>query len=295
MLPMPAHLLARSRLSERIPLQNNSQLGFGNETPLVKMETGESFARAWRITLGRAERHDGSPPLLNGATTVNTSTPVFASQMFGYSAGQQATPQAPPRRDAPVALGSVIPLFVQIAWGMGSGGAQRLLAHWPMQGASLVVCGSYVEVFAGSFLFGLSDAVLPTVQASIAPDDGEVSADSMELSLTQSQLVDIDDVASPVVVYVPDYARRVRVVLRDSETGNVFPTGHPRCQLAWFNDIGTVIATEMQGTTIGAPPDWYPVPAGAVLLRVMSPGPNLDCDETVWVIATADIHWRIAP
>jgi hypothetical protein len=228
----------------------------------------------------------------------NNSSPIFNAQVFGYAAGEQNTPQLPPRRDAPVAGTGldVDPLFVEIAWGTSMGGVARLLAHWPMQGSSIVVTGSYVEVFAGTFLIDCVDGQLPVLQAAIAPDDGLAVSDSAELSLQQSPVVNVGEAAGDAaVLYVPDFARRVMVVLTDPTTGHVESTGHPRCWFDWFDDSGILCASWMQGSVIGVAPQYVPVPARATLLRIGTPGPSLACGEDLFTSQVAQVDWRIAP
>lgn len=164
---------------------------------LAKVTTEDQRGRSWRITLSRLNRNDQFAPNL---------FPLFDVQDFSYTFGdiRSASPAAgtvPPRRNNPV-LGSNFPAnnadcdppFVQVAWGMSVGATNRMVAHWPMQGASLVVEGSYVEVFAGESLLTPGDPQitiqeLPTFAASITPVDGLPSEAAGELSLQQSVLM----------------------------------------------------------------------------------------------------------
>jgi hypothetical protein len=289
----------RSRLAERVNIPPDE--GAGRDTSLARVEVTENEARAWRITLGRADRQDQRGPLVRGGA-VSASSPIFNSQLYSYAAGFQNTPASPPVRDNPVATAGADcdPLFVQVAWGMSVGGAHRLIAHWPMQGASLVVYGSFVEVFAGTFLAGYSGVPLddtPTLQASIAPADGLAVSAAGELSIQQDDPITVGYAAAgdPAVLYVPDYAREVRVVLVDPVTLRVFDFGHPRCLLEWFDDGPNVIDGWAQGSSIGVTPGYQRVPARATMLRIGTPGANLDCGETPFATCVAMTHWRLAP
>jgi hypothetical protein len=153
---------------------------------------------------------------------------------------------------------------------------------------------------AGTFLAynpGTSQEDMPVLQASVVPADGLSVDDAGELSLQQTEPIVVGYAAAgdPAVVYVPDYARRVLVILRDQTTGRVFDTGHPRCHLEWFNDLGTNVEADMQGSSIGVPPQWFAVPAQATLLRIGTPGPDIDCNEAPFSACQASIHWRVAP
>ena len=96
-------------------------------------------------------------------------------------------------------------------------------------------------------------------------------------------------------VYVPDFARRVRVVLTvlDTRFGGlnyrVPVTGDPACQLVWYDDQGDVVEGAFQSTETGfsAPPVWHPIPARAVMLGIY--GGNADATFT------ALVNWRLSP
>lgn len=291
--------LNRSRTAETVIIDPDE--GSGRETPLARMSVDESEARSWRVTLGRADRRDGRSPLVRG-TTVNASSPIFNSQIFGYCAGAQNTPQDPPVRDNRVASdgNDVDPIFVEIAWGMSVGQAHRLIANWPLLGGTVELYGSYVEVFAGTFLaYGVSETDdCPKLTASIAPADGVTVGASAELSIQQQEPITVGYAAAgdPAVLYVPDFAREVRVVLVDGATNRPFDSGHPRCNLEWFDDQGpTVIDAWAQGSSIGVAPSWQRVPAQATMLRIGTPGANIDCNETPFTQCVAMVHWRVAP
>jgi len=288
--------LVKSRTADRVEIRDGR-----NETPIAQIRVNPSEARDWRVTLGRAERRDGRPPLVP-ASSVNNSSPLFSSQIYGYAAGFQNTPQSPPVRDNPVAAAGsdVDPLFVEIAWGMAEGGVHRILGHWPMQGASIVLYGSFVEVTAGTFLTydpGAPLVDLPVLQASIAPTDGLSTEDSGELSLQHTEPITVGYAAAgdPAVVFVPDYARRVKCTLLDQTTGRAFEFGNPRCILEWFSDTGAVVESSIQGSSVGAEVDWLPVPARATLLRIGTPGPNIDCNEPLFTACQVAVHWRLSP
>jgi hypothetical protein len=99
-------------------------------------------------------------------------------------------------------------------------------------------------------------------------------------------------------VYVPDFARRVRVVLVTA--GNAHPengpgarvpiAGDPKAQLVFWDDRGVEIDEVFQGPTATgfSPPVWHEVPAQAVLFGIYS-------DKADPIGYTALIHWRIAP
>lgn len=294
--------LARSRVAERLVTQIT---GGAVETPLARVEVAEGEARSWRITLARPERQDNRPPLVEGTGPVgNNSSPIFHSQLFGYAAGFQNTPVLvgdSPQRDGPIGRGGtdVDPLFVEIAWGIGSGGLKRMLAHWPMMGASVVVYGSFVEVFAGTFLiYGTnSQADIPVFQADICPAEGLSVLDSGELSIQQSEPIQVDDAvpADQRVIYVPDYARRMRVVPANPETGRPFDFGYPRIITEWFDDLGNVVDVAIEGSAVHQAPQWQVVPARATLVRLKSPGPSIECNEPAFTELTSYVHWRISP
>lgn len=287
--------LQRSRPSERLSV--NPQ----GDTSIAKIEVTEAESQEWRVTLGRVDPGNGHPPLVPGSTVTAFSS-LIRSNLYQYSAGRLVTPANPPRRDNPCAPpngSDVDPLFVQIAFGQGSAGLQRFAANWPVQGGAVVVVGSYVEVFATTFLGGVAAGDLPRLTATITPTDGADTEDSCELSL--QDLVPLDSTNIGSVVGVPEFARRVRVAVMDSTQGTAgqgrIPiTGDPRCIGEWFDDQGNVVDGWIQGATVGASATvWKSVPSRAVLLRLFNPGPNLDCGETFGNVLSARVHWRIAP
>lgn len=160
---------------------------------LAKCVSEDGSARSWRITFGRLNRGDRFAPNIN---------PLFSQQAYTYTFGdiRSASPEAgtvPPRRDNPV-LGRNFPqngadcdpFFCQVAWGMSGSDSNRILAHWPMQGGSIVVVGSYVEVFGGAALLTAGDppiavGELPRFSAMITPAEGVAAGAGSELSLTQ--------------------------------------------------------------------------------------------------------------
>lgn len=196
-------------------------------------------------------------------------------------------------------------LIVQVAWGMDAANPARLAAQWPALGASLVVVGSYVEVQAGSQgVADLNQDLQPVVTAQLAPWAGLPLDASGELSIAgQIRVRPRADGPPPTwggVSYVPDFARRVRVVLvqlDDTLGGNtesVPNNGDPTCQIGWFDDQGNEIDSAMQGrffppaagTPLYTPPVWHEVPAAATMLTVRG-DQNFD--------GHALVHWRIAP
>lgn len=294
--------LAKSRVAESIVVQEGSR----RETSLARVVVPPHDARGWKITLSRAERKDG-----NAMLAANVDSPLFVSQSYAYLLGVQNNPtQDPPRRSNRVGVGGTgggsvdcDPPFVELAWGTGEAAANRLIAHWPMTGATLTVFGSYVEVFAGTFLNygGNSQEDLPRLAAQIVPLTGNERADaSDELSATTDVSVSIGYASpgAPAVLYVPDFARRVRVFAVDPNTLRPFDFGQPRLNLEWFDDLptGSVSPADVnqQGSSVGIAPEWNPVPARATMLRIGTPGPNLDCGES-FTDVVALVHWRIAP
>jgi hypothetical protein len=185
-----------SLLSDRQALPTAPLGGFGSLNAYsvgvarVRMEAGR--ARTWRITLGRLDRADG-------AWIAQGSNQLFAGQNYQYINGIPATGAIPPRRAMPI-FGSGDPSngatlqqqWVEIAWGtLGGAAPNRLLAHWPMLGGSLVVSGTYVEVWGASAInFQGTPPVIPgsvpVYQAQIDPWEGESSIAGDELSLTDS-------------------------------------------------------------------------------------------------------------
>lgn len=161
------------------------------ETPLAIIKSDDGAARAWRVTLSRLNRKDNRAPAVdNGSPSANLE---FPSQAFPYAAATMTFPTVPPRRsnavlDIPSANGRAT--FVQIAFGMGTNTPTRLLGNWPLLGGSIVVVGSYVEVFGGQYLNGPfvaedADGELGAYSASIVPAEGADQEDCGELSLTQ--------------------------------------------------------------------------------------------------------------
>lgn len=292
--------LRTSRFAERVVITEGQSVS----TPLVRVVADEQEARAWRVTLGRVDRKDQAAPLVPGSAA--GSSLLFRSSLYSYAAGKQFTPANPPSRDNPVARATppandLDPVFVEIAWGMSTGAINRMLAHWPMQGASIVLYGSYVEVFAGTHLiYGVtSQADIPFVQASIVPEDGLAVAAAGELSIQQ-----VDTIPTPgaFVLFVPDFAREVRVVV----TPNLILTDelfHAAARLEWYDDrVPEQVDHWIQGTTgpsagpgvIGLiEPGWQKVPSQATMLRVVSPGARTG--QPVYESAGLFVHWRLAP
>jgi hypothetical protein len=153
----------------------------------VRVDTG--VAQAWRVTLGRVDRADdtavGHPGDPGGSFS------LYEGQQYQYDFWELGTPIVPPRRASPIfnatdpANGADIrDAFVEIAWGTGEGARpNRLLAQWPMQGASIVVTGTYVEVWAGQMVGGLGTPPIPATafpmfqativqESSVATDGG---------------------------------------------------------------------------------------------------------------------------
>lgn len=185
-----------SLVSDRQALPSAPLGGFGSlqaysvGVARVRMEAGH--ARTWRITLGRLDRKDGQW-IAQGANQ------LFQGANYQYINGIPVTGAIPPRRAMPI-FGALDPgngstlqqQWVEIAWGtLGGAGSNRLLAHWPMLGGSLVVSGTYVEVWGASAINfpgtpPTDPESVPVYQAQIDPWDGESSLVGDELSLTDS-------------------------------------------------------------------------------------------------------------
>ena len=104
-------------------------------------------------------------------------------------------------------------------------------------------------------------------------------------------------------VYVPDYARRVRVtpaVLDPNFSGQEYrisQKGTSPLNLVWYDNRGRVVDVAIQGSiddvVLGLqtePIYWHPVPPSAVILAVYA----ID-DQSAFQYDSAFIHWRIAP
>lgn len=307
--------------SSRIDSSTMSQSLFSNTLQLVGAATDQSIvrintppqnARAWRVTLERVDRADRHAPLVVGDASGSAS--VVVGQIYPYAGGFQTAPFWPPVRSNPVLGTSVQPgtprISVQLAWGMGGANPARLAADWPMMGGSIVVVGSYVEVFAALAGTSVSLQALPVVTAHVVPADGLPTCDGGELSLNQEINV---RAFTPAVVgppfvcatwggvaYVPDFARRVKVILTTAdvdmcgETHSAPFDGDPTCVLTWFDDQSNAIDSSLQGlfrppgaaADLYTPPVWHAVPARATLLAVRG-GKAFN--------QPAQLHWRIAP
>lgn len=269
------------------------------DQPVVSLRAPPSQPRHWRVTLQRLNRADRSAPLVEDGN----NTAQYVTQQYPYAAGYQQAPVWPPVRSNPVEQGVFRRPSVQIAWGMSNAEPARVIADWPMMGASIVVYGTSIDVFAASQRGG------ERATASIVPHAGQLSTDDGELSFTQlipvRPLVDMP-ASWGGVAYVPDFARRVRAVLVSQEAGlpvNPFTesvpiSGDHPAVLTWFADNQRSIDSAFQGpitqlfvppaTVAGvfAPVVWHPVPAGATLLSVRG-----QADFT----GQAMVHWRVAP
>ncbi len=190
--------LVQSRLAERANMptfQPEGQAQFPL-TSLARILTTEGLAQAWRITLARLERQDNAAVAHPGDP--GQSGPLYIGQQYQYDFWEQRNPIVPPRRASPIfdALdpvngANVQPTFVEVAWGMGNAKPNRLVAHWPAQGGSIVVVGSYVEVWGAGRLIQsttggavVPPGAFPTFQAIITEDKGLSTETAGELSLT---------------------------------------------------------------------------------------------------------------
>jgi len=196
---MPDELF-QSNISDRKVLPygefNQAQL-----VPLARVRVDTGVAQAWRVTLGRVDRSDdaavGHPGDPGGSFS------LYEGQQYQYDFWLLSNPIIPPRRASPIfdatdpANGADIrDAFVEIAWGTGEGARpNRLVAQWPMQGASIVVTGTYVEVWAGQMVGGLGTppippGAFPTFQATIV-QESSVATDGggAELSLIATVVI----------------------------------------------------------------------------------------------------------
>jgi hypothetical protein len=280
----------KSRLTERLAGQaGRTDL---QQLPLATMKSSDGRARAWRVTMSRAERFDNAALLAPGGAEL--SSPLYAGQLYNYTAGFQTAPAVPPRRTNPVfgpQTANISHIFVEIRFGQEEGRPLMMLGHWPMLGGSVVVYGSFVEVWGG---FRVNNALvtqpeMANLQAMITPTDGIAARDAGELGLTQEVLV---EPAAPngAVVYVPDFARRVRITGVAQANERVPATGSPLADLVWYGERGEIVDGALVGQAGSAdlfsPDIWYTVPPAAVLAGLYRTG---------LVDFFALLHWRIAP
>lgn len=233
--------LTRSHVAERKAYAN---VGAGvqpgaQEITIANIDAEDGEARPWRVFLGRLDRTDQHAPLNQGAGDPFQSVPVWQSQLYPYAAGLQNLPAIPPRRSNPVwglnypfNAASLTPVpFVEISWGMKGAAAQRIIAHWPAQGASIVVTGSYVQVWAGVALYNaggqpefsipVNPSEWPVFQAQITPESSLAPRDAAELSLTQRTTVAPFQAAvpeSPAVARTADFG--VGIFLSETPDGS---------------------------------------------------------------------------
>ena len=191
---MTPHERMNSLLSDRqtlptaiLPTQNKAYA-----VGVARVRMDEGHARTWKITLGRLDRADG-------AWEAAGTNSLFVGAQYQYINGLLPSGVIPPRRANPI-FGSGDPgngallqqQWVEIAWGTtGGAGTNRLLAHWPMLGGSLIVSGTYVEVWGDSAINQqgtppVDPGSVPVFQAQIDPWDGDTSIAGNELSLTDN-------------------------------------------------------------------------------------------------------------
>lgn len=183
-------MLHRSRLAETAPLGINSGR---QEIPLTRAQSDDGSSRAWRITFSRPSRVASAAPIVNGGE--NPYQPLYESSNYPFAAGIGIdAAYAPPKRSNPVndfgdqAIdGSP---FAVVAFGMEMASPDRLMGHWPAMGGTLIVVGSYVEVWAGFRGLnggGLTPAQLASLgqfRCTIVPAEGAEQRDAGELSLS---------------------------------------------------------------------------------------------------------------
>lgn len=186
--------LFQSRISDRKGLPYGAFLQ-PQIVPIARVNVDTGVAQAWRVTLGRIDRQDdnavGHPGDPGGSFS------LYQGQQYQYDFWLLSNPIIPPRRASPIfdatdpANGADIrDAFVEIAWGNGDGARpNRMLAQWPVQGASIVVTGTYVEVWAGQMVGNLGtppipQGAFPMFQATIV-QESSVATDGggAELSL----------------------------------------------------------------------------------------------------------------
>lgn len=184
----------------------------GDLLPLARVGTIGEKSRAWRITLNRVDRNDLS------AFQADKATPLWVAQDVAFTASVVGDPAentaVPPRRGNPI-FGretpgngaDVEPIWVQINWGMAGGKTNRMLGNWPMLGGSVVVEGSWVEVYGGVAVFGFGAPAIqpgefPFLAAQVVPTDGLASADNGELSIQQQ--INIESSAGATFLYSLD-------------------------------------------------------------------------------------------
>lgn len=188
------HELQQSRISDRKGLPFG-QFNTPQVVAIARVNVDNGVAQAWRITLGRIDRKDdgavGHPGDPGGSFS------LYEGQQYQYDYWMLGNPIVPPRRASPIfnatdpANGAEIrDAFVEIAWGTGDGARpNRLLAQWPVQGASLTVTGTYVEVWAGQLVAELGtppipDGAFPVFQSQIVQESSlATSGGGAELSL----------------------------------------------------------------------------------------------------------------
>lgn len=301
----------------KVPERRNG----GQSFSLAKVQSDGLAPRWWRVTMQRVQREDGASPIGGGSggtpSDQGQSIALYQNQpAFAYAAGQQQQTFWPngtfPQRARPVGgsfvFGANFVLSVQIAWGNGGNNIGRMIADWPWQGGSIVVYGSQIEVIGGINMGDITQidpGGMPALSAFITPIDGVTPQDSGELSITQEvplRAVNIPQRIAGGAVYVPDFARRVRVVPVDSGTaywlpfltqGGVIPAGGFLIAVVIFTDErGVAIDQYWMGTNAQGhvAPEWMPVPARAVMMEVIEVDPTSGAGSD-----TALVHWRIGP
>lgn len=292
----------------------------GAQAKTVCKVEGDGLApRWWRVTLNRLGREDQASPLGGGSGGVPSDTSLSVAeypgqgQAFSYSAGVMGNTTYSngtwPQRAQPVGGSFVfeagITASVQLAWGSGGQALGRIIADWPYLGGSVVLYGSYVEVIAGVNIVDQSrigPREMPQYSAFIAPVDGVTTQDSGELSITQRVTLYPADGAlrqEGGSVYVPEFARRVRVAITVGEepgywlvnntSGGVIPkSGYPTAIYVFSDESGR--AVDQYYVNVAEPPEWMAVPASAVLLTIVQTDPTA-ANGTMQGL----VHWRVAP
>jgi hypothetical protein len=277
---------------------NTEVLDPNRDTEIVRADSGGRIKR-WRIGLHRLDRFDKHAPLIPFQVASGTPEPTLVSDSYSFASGFEHAPQWFPLRSNPVAMS--FDVSVQINWGFGAAQPAHIAAQWPRMGGSVTIVGSNVEVFAHWRSNAPPDPnARPVATAWVAPADGQLTTDGGELSLTHTFFMVATGANNTRlgVIYVPDFARRVRIQLTLLDPVNasqqVAPfTGDINTISSWVDDQGNVTDSWRQGLfTSNAAVEhndtitWHPVPAAATLLAIMAPAASANFGYA---------HWRIAP
>jgi hypothetical protein len=290
----------------------NSPPGQPQEIPLANIRASDNIARPWLITLGKVDRTDRadmtSPGGVYGTITLNDTNGTNK-----LSGGYQNAPVFPPKRATYPYDGSVFPPFVNrvlLKWTMDNNGtalANQLIADWPMLGSSFVVTASSVDVIAVGGVFGRIPNAneVPSFKAQISPANA-LNNDTSTLILTQNgvQITNMKLTAPTVAYglgghafYVPDFARKVKVVLTRNYYGGGAPFiaqqgywNDPDAQgvVNFWDDYGNIVDSHYIAQ-ISQAQVWINVPPRATMMGIYS--------LTAAAVDTyqACVNWQIVP